>query len=162
MPARRPPGPRIRTAPMRCADSDFAAAARLAVGSMETMSPPKLRFLAARIDLTFMAASLARMIIFWTLMRENTRPGQRASMPGYIQRSCREGSSVKPKWVKRTPPYLSELGAFQQRRPSAANRFGGQTRKKKTPPREPRRYGPARQPIDCCRLSAMTPPRTGY
>jgi hypothetical protein len=44
---------------MRCAESDFAAAARLAVGSMETMSPPKLRFLAARIALTFMAASLA-------------------------------------------------------------------------------------------------------
>src|SRR4029077_13431188 len=73
MPARRPPGPRIKMAPMRCVERDFAAAARLAVGSMETMSPPKLRFLAARIDLTFMAASLARMIIFWIAhAREHT------------------------------------------------------------------------------------------
>jgi hypothetical protein len=45
-------------APMRCAESDFAAAAKSAVGSMEIMSPPKLRFLAASIALTFMAASL--------------------------------------------------------------------------------------------------------
>ena len=61
MPARRPPAPQITTAPMRCADSKAAAAARSAVGSMDTRSPPKLLFLAAKIVLTFMAASL-RMI----------------------------------------------------------------------------------------------------
>src|SRR5262249_5291076 len=58
MPAKRPPAPRMTTAPMRCAESNFAATARLAVGSIETMSPPKFRRLAARIVLTFMAASL--------------------------------------------------------------------------------------------------------
>jgi hypothetical protein len=58
MPARRSPAPRITTAPMRHAESNFAAAARSAVGSIETMSPPKFRCLAARIVFTFMAASL--------------------------------------------------------------------------------------------------------
>ena len=42
MPARRPPAPRITTAPMRCVDKSFAAAASVAVGSMLMMSPPFL------------------------------------------------------------------------------------------------------------------------
>src|SRR5262249_41929020 len=77
-PARQSPAPRITTAPIRCAASNFAAAAKSAVGSMLTMSPPKLRFLAARIALTFMAASLAHDFF----RKHHARKTRTGSQPG--------------------------------------------------------------------------------
>ena len=94
MPATRPPAPRITTAPMRRAESNFAAAARSAVGSIEMISPPKFRCLAARTVFTFMAASL------WHDRFKNQSyakcqisQGQPMSL-GHEQRSCRAAGSV--------------------------------------------------------------------
>src|SRR4029079_11752793 len=94
MPARRPPAPRITTAPMRRAESNFAAAARSAVGSIETMSPPKFRCLAARIVFTFMAASYARSLFETRSCAKCPVSQGHAVSLGHEQRSRRAIGSV--------------------------------------------------------------------
>src|SRR6516162_2307260 len=54
MPTRRPPASRTTSAPMRCVESNFAAAARSAVGSMQMMLSP----LAARMVFKLMPGSV--------------------------------------------------------------------------------------------------------
>ncbi len=90
IPARRPPAPRIRTAPIRLRESNCAAAARSAVGSMQTISPPKLSFLAAKIFLTFMAASLS--------------PAAETRSPGSVRTILLTAGSVKDKGVTEVIP----------------------------------------------------------
>src|SRR5215831_16573779 len=94
IPAMRPPAPRIRTAPIRCVESSFAAADRSAVGSIQIMSPPKVRFLAARIVFTFMAASLAHDLFSGRHARA-IFPAYGITGAGRYQRSRRCCSSVK-------------------------------------------------------------------